>query len=834
MLAKNRIVQVLEIFFSFAIGQSVFADTARVPLSGFVYGGSCIGPDCEYETNFDWPAPNDPVAAVFYAPGSLSFFSNSIQAQLTSFSYFFGISSGWSPFIDTNSLTLTVSVSGGNANCWPFGQYPWNQYSFSNGDSMTITLSPTEYGVGFRCLPKDYKDGVPTVMIQNMTVNYTRHVDLSASTPYADRPLVVGIPQTVIVPVFGQGFVQSNSGGSVNVTLQAGSHFYHQSLSLAGFADYGVAGNWIYVPFTVLFDPAEVGDQTLIATVDPENSLNETDTTNNEASTSTYVGFENDFSIESIQVAQGSQPSIVSDSDGFIDLIAGQPATVNTFVTASNFNATDSSTVSLWVTLGCMDTDLTCEMIDYQYIPVSSIGTTGTTISSMFTPSFSGSSHILAGFYPDNDYDPNYDNNYKIISVRIANLDLAVSTPQVSQTGATISPSDGLLQVGATMPAQINVPISGSGFNSPETRSTTVTLQAGLHNYSQNISLSAVQSAGGTLNVPFTVTFDPSDTGVQTITATIDPENALNETNFSNNTASIQVKVGRTVKLVKTVTKEDGTQQDPDWFTMIPSVQVFGTHCSSAANHSEYRTITLKCVDATNSEAVDGCAVALSAKTGSITGGHDPLTHGRRPLFESLTFTANDSDVALGTPIPIPTSGLSIDYEAPQPAGEVIMSFDLKYSQGMAKPPTDTYIEVQAAETYISLKPADTGQLTTGLEFVNFNSHPSDGWYGTRDMMITLSQLIGNYLREATDTFGVDNPDYLYSEAASLSLGGVFDIKHHWTDPHCGHRDGRTLDISVSNLQNDPGQLAALKAALMKTHVKWKLESNPPHYHVQQ
>jgi hypothetical protein len=128
-------------------------------------------------------------------------------------------------------------------------------------------------------------------------------------------------------------------------------------------------------------------------------------------------------------------------------------------------------------------------------------------------------------------------------------FDLQVGSPQVSQTNAVVG-SDGNLAVSPNTPIQINVPVSGSGFNNPELRSTTITLKAGSQPLqSQTISLAAIQSAG-TLIVPFTVTFDPSFAGTtQTITATIDPGNALNESNFSNNTASVQVDVAGPVNL---------------------------------------------------------------------------------------------------------------------------------------------------------------------------------------------------------------------------------------------------------------------------------------------
>ena len=38
----------------------------------------------------------------------------------------------------------------------------------------------------------------------------------------------------------------------------------------------------------------------------------------------------------------------------------------------------------------------------------------------------------------------------------------------------------------------------------------------------------------------------------------------------------------------------------------------------------------------------------------------------------------------------------------------------------------------------------------------------------------------------------------LDSQAASLPWGGLYDTKQNWLPQHCGHRDGKTLDISLS------------------------------------
>jgi hypothetical protein len=142
--------------------------------------------------------------------------------------------------------------------------------------------------------------------------------------------------------------------------------------------------------------------------------------------------------------------------------------------------------------------------------------------------------------------DDVYHDNVGAYTVQISSsaLDLSAVAPVISQPGAIVNPIDSLLQVAPGVAIQVNVPISGTGFNSPETRSTTVTLQAGSQPLqSQTISLADIQS-GAVSSIPFTVTFDSSLAGTTlTITATIDAGNPLNETNFSNNTSSVSIDV---------------------------------------------------------------------------------------------------------------------------------------------------------------------------------------------------------------------------------------------------------------------------------------------------
>jgi hypothetical protein len=43
-------------------------------------------------------------------------------------------------------------------------------------------------------------------------------------------------------------------------------------------------------------------------------------------------------------------------------------------------------------------------------------------------------------------------------------------------------------------------------------------------------------------------------------------------------------------------------------------------------------------------------------------------------------------------------------------------------------------------------------------------------------------------------------PTPLESEAVSLPHGGLFDINDDWSQPHCSHREGKSIDLSLSKL----------------------------------
>jgi hypothetical protein len=88
---------------------------------------------------------------------------------------------------------------------------------------------------------------------------------------------------------------------------------------------------------------------------------------------------------------------------------------------------------------------------------------------------------------------------------------------------------------------------------------------------------------------------------------------------------------------------------------------------------------------------------------------------------------------------------------------------------------------------------------------------------------------------------GVASIPTLESESASLPYGGLFDIDYAkspqwlWSEPHCSHRDGRRIDISLSvfstfTANEKKAVLGALQVALQKSGLKPSVEGD--HWHV--
>lgn len=126
-------------------------------------------------------------------------------------------------------------------------------------------------------------------------------------------------------------------------------------------------------------------------------------------------------------------------------------------------------------------------------------------------------------------------------------LNLWAFKPRASQPDSVVYTPDGYWQFTPGESMDIVVPVGGRGIRTTENRSTTVTLRAGSQpTQSKTYTLQeikATEAAGSMLMVPFTVTFGPEDIGLQTIIATINPDNVLEEEDYSNNIEFTRIRV---------------------------------------------------------------------------------------------------------------------------------------------------------------------------------------------------------------------------------------------------------------------------------------------------
>ncbi|MEK6628763.1 MAG: hypothetical protein AABY53_09065, partial [Bdellovibrionota bacterium] len=360
--------------------------------------------------------------------------------------------------------------------------------------------------------------------------------------------------------------------------------------------------------------------------------------------------------------------------------------------------------------------------------------------------------------------------------------------------------------------ALINVPVSIS-YNpstplTPAELSTfvPVTLQAGSRSFTQSVSIANLVANGGSMTLPFNVTFQPIDVGLKTLIATVNAGQQFTESNFANNSIQLEVHVGGNYKIVKEV-----TEINPKTGKIIKS---YGEGPVSIAPNKlagctskEDKTIKIKltCVkDDGSNEAVEDCKVSSELEWPN-NGPHDH-DDGSDTHLGVLTQPSED----------IPITGLILTYKVSEFAGAYAVKLD-----GMG--PDNKPIEVGSVlvETSIAndLTPLNDLLVFKALIPGTSESHPNEGYYGTPLLRSRLSVALADFkskveqfnffVRLERNPTGLPTNDpyindlalpVVKSEAASLSWGGAYDIGKTWstTGKHCLHRNGTNLDISMS------------------------------------
>jgi hypothetical protein len=255
--------------------------------------------------------------------------------------------------------------------------------------------------------------------------------------------------------------------------------------------------------------------------------------------------------------------------------------------------------------------------------------------------------------------------------------------------------------------------------------------------------------------VPFTVTFDPSLVGTtQTITASVDPGNALNESNFSNNTASVTVDV-MSLKLSVMV---DGTQMSDTASNAVPMPpSVISRPGYNLTQFESVKDILISCVDANNKTQV-GCSYTVTLSSGPSNGGH---AHGggTRPLVCAQSDCTNSEDILVsGQSETFDESGADLTYAAPEISGDVQLVIT-------GKGPAPGYLPLQGPTIVFNVESMlNLGPLTAEGFSVVTDSHPDAGIYATQAMQMAVGNMMTNYF-SYTASVGILSADSVRSEA---------------------------------------------------------------------
>ncbi|HAR41400.1 MAG TPA: hypothetical protein DCS07_02015 [Bdellovibrionales bacterium] len=269
------------------------------------------------------------------------------------------------------------------------------------------------------------------------------------------------------------------------------------------------------------------------------------------------------------------------------------------------------------------------------------------------------------------------------------------------------------------------------------------------------------------LTISFSITFDPSDAGIQTITATVNPGHEPPETDYSYNAKSVQVKVVGDFKLMLNLS--------------VP--EVYPNNTSGNSN-----TIITALLSDSAGNPVYGKSIQFYSAPQDGSGGHiAEIHHGARPkgTFESSSCTTG----ADGT--------CQVTYTASQFGGLEKILGNLSGNASVKDSKTLT-VKVPA------LAPLSGGPYT--FKCFGNSSEPScpGGGYGHTSFYSVQSFVDEDMFAIASAYSGTfPGAPLLTVTDASLSWGGLYDYKNTWTNPHRFHREGTDIDIRSTSIPDD-------------------------------
>jgi hypothetical protein len=179
---------------------------------------------------------------------------------------------------------------------------------------------------------------------------------------------------------------------------------------------------------------------------------------------------------------------------------------------------------------------------------------------------------------------------------------------------------------------------------------------------------------------------------------------------------------------------------------------------------------------------------------GPSDGGHDRQSH--QDAQDSPDQLGKIVGIPVNERIEIPQDGLTFTFEAPEVAGEIRMKFDARDSNGRRiNSIEDTIVRVKSVQSFVKLN-------TIPFFNIDIGSHPGNGDYVLPEVRNDLQMAINDFRDKVFNRYDGLVVPFLETEGASLEWGGLLDIKRNWHAPHCGHRSGRELDLSMSVFNN--------------------------------
>lgn len=230
------------------------------------------------------------------------------------------------------------------------------------------------------------------------------------------------------------------------------------------------------------------------------------------------------------------------------------------------------------------------------------------------------------------------------------------------------------------------------------------------------------------------------------------------------------------------------------------------------------KSVRILCRNTVTKELLENCAYRTNLARGPYDGGHSKVHKKPIDLGSLNPQTSNGMLV-------IPKEGAIVKMSMPEIAGEIDLNISGRDPLGTSINANIIRFQVKSSD-YIRLD-----GLNITFDVNGSNSH-AEGVYGTSKMKMKLTNMLEKFEKGAKDK-GFLNPPRLESEAASLPWGGIYDTKLDWQNPHCGHRNGKTLDLSLSIFDAYPEKSkktlkTILAAAVISSGFQFPIESEAP------